>query len=230
MNRSIIAIAFVILVSGGDLSVIRSMSAREQSVPAEFKHIDFKNFVYPISRYMASAAAISKRSVKLRDGKAEFPARPGGGGTTYDLRDVTYIDLNDDGRKEAIVRLSQVACGGSCDGGTEIFYFYSSRHQDPILLTRLEIGSNAYECGLKSFVLKDRKLLLETFRACRFTGSRFSLDYHNSGDRGKFMTVLSTKFTFHFTGARFIQDRRRVVSYKEPLDYRADQPKIEIGK
>ena len=206
----------------------RAVVTTETEIPPEFRDIDFKNFTYPITYNMAYAAGLRSHSVQLKDGKHEYPAQVGG--TTYDLNQVTYTDLIGDGRKQAVVRLSQVVCGVSCDGGTDIFYFYATNRGRPLLLSRMEIGSYADECGLKSFILSKRDLDVETYRACKFLGAKFVPSYSDSEERGgKLSTNRYTKFRLYFDGVRFIQRERRVFKYPDDYDYRSNERKIEIS-
>src|SRR5712692_2695205 len=107
-------------------------SEEKKKVPAAFKNIDFKNFSYPTS--------FKRASIRLKDGTYEYAVRRGGGGDTFDLMDVDYVDLTGDGEKEAVVRLDWVSCGVSCDGGSDLFYFYSIKRGRPVLLSRIEMG------------------------------------------------------------------------------------------
>jgi hypothetical protein len=196
-------------------------SEEKQDVPPEFRNIDFKNSSYQTS--------FRKGSVRLREGSYEKEDRQGARGDTFDLMDVDYVDLNDDGRKEAVVRLGWVSCGVSCDGGSDLFYFYSIKGGTPILLSRIQTGSLGYDCGLKSFVLKNRHLALETFRACRFNGvevKRINTDPDERG--GKFLTNRYTQFEFEFNGRRFVLKSRKILPYPEE-DFRGFEPTIKIG-
>src|SRR5438067_10523199 len=195
-------------------------SKKEKSAPLEFKGVDFKNFTYPIARNPDVPKEFRKRLVALRNGAFEFHDPKGLGGATYDLRDIDYIDLTGDGKPEAVVRLSQVFCGGSCDGGSDFFYFYVAGNRKPVLLSQIEFGSFAYNCGLKSFVLRNRRLELETFRSCRFGGVRFRPAYHGTETGGKFLTNRYTHLALQFAGNRFVIIKRKVFEY--PLeDYRS---------
>src|ERR1043166_7940078 len=133
--------------------------AKAVEVPARFQSVDFANFSYP-TKYFGT--------VKLTSGQYEKAQNLGG--TTISFGSVDYADLNGDQQPEAVVRLNQLICGGSCDGGSTLFYFFTIRNRKPVLLSRLETGSVAYTCGLKSFDLRGGKLTLETFRRCRLAG------------------------------------------------------------
>ncbi len=193
---------------------------KKQDVPLAFKNIDFKNFSYPTS--------FRTPSIRLKDGTYEHDNATGGGGETFDLMGVDYVDLTGDGEKEVVVRLDWVACGGSCDGGSDLFYFYSIKRGRAILLSRIEMGSLGYDCGLKSFALSKTKLTLETFRACRFNGLSFK-DAHDADETGgKFRTNRFTQFVLRFDGRKFVLRTRKVFPYPED-DFRGYEPKINIS-
>lgn len=193
---------------------------KEKDVPVEFKNIDFKNFSYPTS--------FRKANVRLKDGTYQQAVRHGVGGDTFDLMNVDYVDLTGDGEKEAVVRLDWVSCGVSCDGGADLFYFFSIKHGRPTLLSRIETGSFAYDCGLKSFVLDKTNLTLETFRPCGFNGVSFKGVYDADETGGKFLTNRFTQFILRFNGRRFVPRRRKVFPYPED-DFRAYERKISIS-
>ncbi|MDX6558770.1 MAG: hypothetical protein QOF72_1819 [Blastocatellia bacterium] len=202
---------------------------KKQDVPPEFSKIDFKNFSYPMSVDLEITADFRRRSVSLKEGSYEYDDRRGFGGARYELDNVDYVDLTGDGQKEAVVQLSQLICGGSCDGGSDFFYFYSIADGKPRLLSRLETGSAGYDCGLKSFILKKQVLWVETFRACRFNGVEFrpvNNDPNETGD--KFLTNRFTRFVLRFNGNRFVLSQRTVFPCPEE-DRRSYQPKIEIS-
>lgn len=192
----------------------------KKSVPDAFKNVDFRNFTYPVS----------KTRVRLKDGTYERREPRGGGGDTFHLNDVDYADLTGDGAEEAIVQLDRISCGVSCDGGTDFFYFYSAKRGQLSLLTRLEIGSFAYDCGLKSFRLKKGNLALETFRSCRFTGSAFRPVQNDPEEQGgKLSTNRYTTFDLYFKGNRFVQRKRQVIYYPDVYDFRSDGRRVKIS-
>lgn len=199
----------------------------DKNTPSEFGDIDFKNLSYPIAHNPAYTGEANRRSVQLGDGTREYAFKHGGG-ATYELDDVDYVDINGDRKKEAIVWVSQVVCGGSCDGGAEFVYFYSARKAKPRLLSHLELGSLAYDCGLKSFELNGGSLSVETFRTCRFNGVQFSPIDGSEENGGKFSSNRSTKFWLRFDGTRFVQQRREVVKSAENQNYMNYKPNIEV--
>lgn len=200
----------------------------KKDVPSEFKNIDFKNFSYPMSIDPAMTPNLRRQTVKLTDGGYEYDDRKVGGGARYQLDEVDYVDLTGDGRKEAIVQLSQLICGGSCDGGAEFFYFYSSAQAKATLLSRIETGSLGYDCGLKLFSLKRESLTLETFKACSFNGTSIKPVYVKEEQGGKFIANEFTRFTFKFKGGRFVLKKREVFPNPD-RDVKNYPAKIEIS-
>lgn len=125
---------------------------RFRIVPAEFAKVDFKNFEYP--------------TVSLKDGEFKIYQDKISGSGSASLKDVFYVNLNEDEKKEAVVLLSSVMCGGSCDGGRTIIHFYAARKAKPELLELIETGSRSGGCSLKSLSIKDKKIILEQFGNC----------------------------------------------------------------
>jgi hypothetical protein len=199
-----------------------------KDVPTEFSAVDFKNRSYPTSLNPSYTPSLRRRNVQLKHGSYEYRDRKGPGGAQYDLRNVEYVDVGGDGKKEAVVRISQVICGASCDGGSDFFYFYSINHHKAKLLSRLETGSLGYDCGLKSFNLKRGFLTLETFRVCRFDGTSIKPGYDKDETGGKFLTNRFTQFILRFNGQRFVLRKRKVFPYPEN-DFRSYEPKINIS-
>jgi len=194
----------------GDLNLSANDSKKpdeKKEVPSEFRIVDFKNFSYPISW--------KHRTIPLKDGRAEYFQDKYLGNAWFDFDDVDYIDLTGDGNKEAVVQLSAVMCGGSCDGGSALFYFFTSKQGKLTLLSRMETGSIAYECGLKSFTLTGRKLVLEVFRRCSFDGVSLNSAYDADAVGGKFIASEFTRFEFVFKGRRFVQKKRELIANPE---------------
>ena len=84
----------------------------------------------------------------------------------FNLEDVYYQDVTGDGSPEAIVRLLHLRCSGSCDGGADLFYIYSRRNGRLKNIWQYETGSYAYGCGLKSFSLRGKQVVLELTNGC----------------------------------------------------------------
>jgi hypothetical protein len=193
--------------------------AEKKARPAAFKDIDFRNFLYVTSL---------RPSLRLQDGNFEY-ANPEGGGDTVELAGVSYVDLTGDGKEEAVVELLQVSCGGSCDGGSHLFYFYSSHNSKPKPVWRFETGSLGYGCGLKSFVVRKRQMTLETFNNCRFNGPvlESSFDPNETGD-DKFRAVSFTRLVLEFDGKTFAPTKRELFPYPEG-DVRNYSAKVSVS-
>ena len=116
----------------------------------------------------------------------------------FSLKDVYYRDVTGDGEPEAIVWLSHVSCGGSCDGGSNLFYIYSVANSKLKPIWRHETGSYAYGCGLKSFTLSGRQIVLELFGNCTKN------EKADPGD-SKFIVKGSTYIFLEYDGRRFAQ-------------------------
>lgn len=199
--------------------------SENKNVPPEFKGIDFKNFSYQTNW--------RNRRVRLTNGQYIHENQEGGGGDTYDFESVDFADLHDGGKPIAVVRLLLVSCGVSCDGGSHLFYFYRVRNRKPSLFWRIETGSPAYECGLKSFVLRQRKLTLEVFKTCQTKGSSIQESHDSqqgedeSQSGGKFISHTFTRFGFEFKKGRFIKSSRQVLPNPNP-DVRNYKHQISI--
>lgn len=123
-----------------------------EEVPSEFKGVDFANLRYFFGR--------------LKDGEfVDEDSHPGG--TTYTLGAVYFTDLTGDDVKEATVFIHAVSCGGSCDGGSFIVFFFSVRNNRPRLIDHIEFGSRSDGCSLKSFVIRNRAIEVEQFGHCK---------------------------------------------------------------
>lgn len=124
-----------------------------RQVSDEFIKVDFKNFKYPHAR--------------LKNGEYVEKRKNSAGGTTYSFDDVFFIDLNGDKKKEAVVMLYAVSCGGSCDGGRSIVHIYSPEKGKAKLIDILEMGSRSSGCSLKTFSIKEQKIFIEQFGRCK---------------------------------------------------------------
>ena len=191
---------------------------REKEVPPEFKSVDFRNFTYPSS--------LRGSSITLKDGDHEYED-PVSGGDRYHLQDVNYADVTGDGKKEAVVNVVRVICGGSCDGGSHLFYIYSAQQNRPRLLWRIESGSVAYGCGLKSFIVNRSTITLEAFRKCHLK-SVFLASESNPKELGKFQAIGLTRFIFGFDGKNFVLKKREVSASVE-TDAKNYSPEIRVS-
>jgi hypothetical protein len=98
-----------------------------EAVPAEFRAVDFANLRFPFG--------------KLTNG--ELVIERGSGGDTYRLDNPIYLDLLGDELKEAIVPISVVSCGVSCDGGSWTLFFFQSNGTRVKRFGEINLGSPA---------------------------------------------------------------------------------------
>lgn len=178
---------------------------QKREVPAEFRGVDFKNFTYP--------ASYGKGGVPLKDGNYERAA--GAGGDTFKFEDVSFVDLTGDAKREAVVSLNWVSCGVSCDGGTNLFYVYSSRKNKPALFWRVESGSTGYGCGLKSLAVDGRKINLELFNKCRFKGVTPVREHYSDDEVGKYIAKAYTRFLFESDGKKVFLKARKIFPFPQ---------------
>jgi len=196
-----------------------SEAKNKEEIPAAFRRIDFKNFSYPTS--------FRKRGIRLRNGTYEIAS--GIGGNTFELEDINYVDLTGDGKKKVVIRLFWLSCGGSCDGGSHLFYFYSIQRGRLRMLSRIETGSLGYTCGLRSFVVHNRSIVVEAFRRCYLNGVALKNRYDGDGRDGKFIADKFSRFVFEFHGTGLRLKTRAVLPNPE-LDVRNYRPRISINE
>lgn len=168
-------------------------------VPENFAQINFNNWRY--GRYRFGGA---KLDLVLTAGRQVIPHKEGGG-ETFSLKDVLYADVTGDGKPEAIVNLSHVQCGGSCDGGSNLFYVYQSSKNGLRKIWEYETGGMAYGCGLKSITVLKKMIVLEMFGQCWAPASSFA-------GSGKFMVRDVTQSVFVFNGKHFLQHRMGITA------------------
>lgn len=181
---------------------------RFRVVPENFREVDFKNFWYGV--YTISDG--KTHDLTLADGQMWDDSG------WFNLQDVYYKDITGDGSAEAIVRLLRVRCSGSCDGGADLFYIYSVHNGKLKNLWRYETGSYADGCGLKSFTLGNKQIVMELFGRCTMP----AIDYLTSG---KFVVEDLTFMVLEFDGNRFItrtieyipEPSRNVKNYKPEI-------------
>lgn len=166
--------------------------------PEEFKDVDFENFTYP-TKY-------PKKSVTLNEGEFEFENKKSNGGGTFNLSKVYFVDLTNDSKKEAFVFLWRVDCGGSCDGGALLLYIFSSNGRNPSLLWQLDLGSMAYDCGLKTMTVKDKKIFFAVFGNCVEKVRKLEV-IENFYGPGKGTSVGLTEFIYKFNGKTFEREK-----------------------
>lgn len=166
---------------------------RFRSVPGRWASIDFKHHSY--GQYKFSKER--KINLTLKNGEYEYDFSEGRG--WFWLHDVYYVDVTDDQIPEAIVNVAHVQCGGSCDGGSDLFFIYSINADGKLKeLLRYETGSYGYGCGLKSLTLAGKEVRLELFGRC----PRPAME--NPGP-GKFMVKDLTHLIFWYTEKGFVE-------------------------
>ena len=168
-------------------------NGRFRLVPENFAKVDFANW-----KYGPYGLEEEKLYVTLTNGEYTVPWKEGGGGDTFDLEDVFYTDLTGDGKPEAIVILNHVQCGGSCDGGSHLFYVYQSGKSGVKRIWMYATGTIAYGCGLKSMTVTKKQIELEMFGQCWKPASSFATS-------GKFMVRDVTRSVFRFNGRRLVK-------------------------
>lgn len=187
----------------------------KEKVPLEYKEIDFKSFSYQTS--------FRRKPIQLKNGTVEFEDKEHTGGDTFDFQAVDFIDLTGDGKRDATVQLSRLSCGVSCDGGSALYYIYSIHQKELKLLWRVETGSLAYGCGLKSLDIKNQKIILETFRDCQIKGAVLDNKF-DPQEMTKFDAKKYTRLIFDFNGRTFVPESREVFPYTEGsvMNYQAE--------
>lgn len=194
-------------------SEVEAQNEKFKIVPEEFKQIDFKNFLYP---YKFSNG---KKSITLKGGEYEYDFTDDRG--WFSLSDVYYTDLTNDGNPEAIVFLSHVSCGVSCDGGSRLFYIYTVQQNKLKSVWKYGTGSQGYGCSLKSFTVKNRKITIELFGQCVGRTENYS--------GVKFQVEGTTKLILTFDGKRIAEDKKEFTfaSERSVINY---QPEISISE
>jgi len=188
-------------------------------VPDSWASVDFQHQSYGI--YELSAGIKTNLILKNGEYEYDFPERDRG---WFSLKDVFYVDVTGDQIPEAIVNLSHVQCGGgSCDGGSDLFFIYSINYQRKLKkLLQYETGSYGYGCGLKSLTLKDEEVRLELFGRCPEPGK------DNPGP-GKFMVKDVTQLVFLYTDKGFIAPGPKFIS-TDLQDVRNYRPEVHINE
>ena len=205
----ILVLSFVLLFA----SSIHS-GAGTTNVSDDFHGIDFKNFSYP---YRLSSG--KHLNFRLKNGQYDydFPNARG----LVELQHVYIADVTGDRKPEAIVMLSHATCGVSCDGGSALFYIYSSRRGRLTSHWQYETGSLGYGCGLKSFSAQHGTMTLELFGRC----SRLN---QTDSATGKFLVKDVTRLTFKSNGDGFVLRKRQFFSSPE-RDVRNYEPQFTVA-
>ena len=161
--------------------------------PEAFAHIDFENYSYGSHRLWSGKKII----LRLKNGELDYNYRFEDAGW-FNFEDVYYADVTGDGAPEALVLLSHVGCGASCDGGAALFYIYSARKNKLHRIWKYGTGSLAYGCGLKSFSLDKKEIALEVFGRC-------TKEATESPGSGKFLIADLTRLVFQYNGRRIVR-------------------------
>ena len=191
-------------------------SERFRAVPGRWANIDFNYQFYGPYKFSNGR----KIALTLDNGKDEYDFGEDGRGW-FSLENVYYFDVTGDRIPDALVDISHVECGGSCDGGTHLFFIYSINAAGYVKkLFEFETGSYAYGCGLKSMTVKRREMSIELFGRCR----RQAMNYAGPG---KFLVQDSTLFSFWYSDKGFLQTELEYIS-TGVTDVKSYKPEILI--
>jgi hypothetical protein len=190
----------------------RDSLERFRVVPRQFQDVNFTNFTYGLYK-LSNGQTID---LTLSNGELELPDNLG----SFTLKEVFYRDVTGDWKPEAIAWLSHVQCQGPCDGGANIFYIYTAASGTLKPIWQYETGSYAYGCGLKSFTITRKQVVLELFGNCA---------KESIGERGavKFVADGLTFIVLEFNGQRFAQQSRQFVP-TSPNHVKNYEPSIRI--
>lgn len=187
----------------------------------DFKAVDFENFSYPY-RY-----EYNNRKVffKLQNGEHQIDSNGDRG--WVNLAETLYVDVTGDNKKEAVILLWHVSCGGSCDGGSALFYIYTLENKKPKLIWQYGTGSLGYGDGLKSFVIKNGSFEIEKFMRCDTSLPKDSSPATMTC--GKFETKNVVRDSFKYDGKKFITTSSQIIetSVTEVKNY---SPLIKVEK
>ena len=176
---------------------VPDMNDRFRVVPTNFKGLDFATHSY--GDYQLSDG--TNRHLVLIDGKfRDF----GDASNWFDLNDVFYTDLTGDGKPEAIVMITHLECGRTCDGGKNLLYVFSQKSGVVNQILKYESGSGLEGCSLKSLVVKNGRLSLDLFGRCP----------QPAGTSQEFVTQETynlTRLDFSFNGTELVQKNKTVL-------------------
>lgn len=137
-----------------------SSFAGQEAEQNGIRQVDFKNFNYPwYPSYLKPPQG--KRQISLRGGKFEIERdeQQGIDNLVLELQDVSYVDLANDGKEEAIVTV----------GGISIFnkfvdsiFIYAFERNVPLLLWNHETGDRA-DGGLRRISVQNGMLSVEQY-------------------------------------------------------------------
>ena len=174
-----------------------------------FYNVDFWNFSYGVYTPPEGKPI----ALNLKHGLKTLPDSG-----WFEIKDVFYKDLTGDRRAEAIVRLSHVSCNDdSCDGGSDIFYIYTRQGGKLKNIWRYETGSYAYGCGLKSFILGKKQIVVELFGRCPGQELEYPV-------QRRFLVEDSTFKFFEFDGRGFSKKQTEFIAElaRDVTNYKPD--------
>ena len=167
------------------------VNQRFRFAPKMFQPYDFKNRSYGnyiLSDGKETDLALINGQFRLYTSSSHW----------FDLNDVFYTDVTGDGGVEAIALLTHLECNSSaCDGGKSLIYVYSLDHGRFDEILKYESGSGINGCSLKSLIVKNRQLTLESFGKCPAPTTVTADDV-----RGK--TYDLTRVDFRFNGKQLV--------------------------
>lgn len=190
-------------VNEAEREAIELQNSKYREPDEDFKAFDFENFSYPF-RYNHNNKDVF---FKLQNGKLEFDSADDRGWVS--LSETLYVDVTGDGKKEAIILLWHVSCGGSCDGGSALFYIYTLENKKPKLIWQYGTGSLAYGDGLKSFVIKNDSFEIEKFMKCVPDSPENSSPATMTC--GKFETQNVVRDSFRYDGEKFVTISSKII-------------------
>ena len=186
-----------------------------RGVPGRWASVDFKHYNYGPYKF----ADGKQRSLVLKNGEYEYDLGEYGRGW-FSLNDVYYFDvIGGDSIPDAIVDLVHVECGGgSCDGGAHMLLIYSKNTEGKVRQRfKLETGSYAYGCGLKSVTLGRKEVNVELFGHCPNPPM-------NDVGPAKFVVKDRTQLAFWFSGKGFIRTATELLKsdFTDVKNYKAE--------
>ena len=198
----------------------RPIDPNEQfrSVPGRWASIDFEHHYYGPHKFFGGRTI----GLTLKNGEYEYNFYERRG--WFSLSDVYYVDITGDQIPDAFVNLSHVECGGgSCDGGSDLFFIYSKNAEGKLKeLFRYETGSYGYGCGLKSLTLAGKEVRLELFGRC----PRPAME---DPGPGKFMVKDLTQLVFRYHEKGFLSTTTEFVT-TDVIDVKNYQPEVHINE
>jgi hypothetical protein len=141
------------------LILLLPLSARATQAN-QIRAVDFKNFTYPWypSGYRPPYRG---RKVTLKNGEYMVDKRGNDNDVWFGLANVSYADLTEDGKEEAIVT---VTVNLNPNGSFACTFIYSMSGNAPRLLWKYETGDRAFG-GLRSIRVSDGSIIFEQYDA-----------------------------------------------------------------